>query len=122
MSEIYRSTVTDAGPLATSFLDEGMLVTFGADAPDELREFCFILAPAQTVAAIEAGQILWIDRHAFAITAVGEVAQRNLDALGHVTIKLDASTEASLAGAIHVASSNQQPTPAVGSTLVIEAT
>ena len=56
MSEIYRSTVTDAGPLATSFLDEGMLVTFGADAPEELREFCFILAPAQTVAAIEAGR------------------------------------------------------------------
>lgn len=121
MTEIYRTEVTDAGPLATAFLDEGMLVTFGADAPDELREFCFILAPSQTVAAIQAGQTLRIDGQAFTITAVGEVAQRNLDALGHITIKLDAAPEAGLAGAIHVAPAATRPVLAVGSSLVIEA-
>ena len=50
MTEIYRTQVTETGPLATAFLDEGMLITFGADAPDELREFCFIVTASQSVA------------------------------------------------------------------------
>ena len=121
MTEIYRTQVTETGPLATAFLDEGMLITFGADAPDELREFCFIVTASHSVAPIEVGQTLWIDQQAFAITAVGDIAQRNLDSLGHVTIKLDAADEAGLAGAIHVAPAAVQPALRVGSTLVIEA-
>lgn len=121
MTEIYRTQISEVGPLATAFLGEGMLITFGSNAPEELREFCFIVAPSLTVAPIEVGQTLWIDQQAFPITAVGAVAQRNLDSLGHVTIKLDAANEAGLAGAIHVAPAEAAPALQIGSTLVIEA-
>lgn len=121
MTEIYRTTVKEAGPQALAFVSEGMFVTFGEDAPDALREFCFIVdATATTAAPIRAGQRLVIDGVEFPITAVGDVAQKNLDALGHVTINLDAAPVAKLHGAIHADGGGKIPPLAVGSTIVIE--
>ena len=57
MTEIYRTTVTEVGPEASSFIAQGMLVTFGEEAPDALREFCFLVdASARTTADLQAGQ------------------------------------------------------------------
>ena len=121
MTEIYRTTITEAGPLATSFISEGMFVTFGTDAPDALREFCFIVSPAKTTSTIEVGHRLVIDGHPFAITAIGEVAQHNLDALGHVTVNVDGASKSKLGGAIHIGAGANPPAPVVGSVLVIDA-
>ncbi len=120
MTEIYRTTVTDAGPLAESFLTERMFVTFGENAPDALREFCFLVAPATSSAVITVGHQLVIDGAAFPITAVGDVAQRNLDSLGHVTITLDGADTPAMDGGIHALAGEELPRIAVGSILAIE--
>ena len=119
MTETYRTTVTAAGPEATAFIGQGMFVTFGEDAPDALKEFCFIIdASAQTTRDIEVGQVLVLDGTPYPITAVGNVARKNLDGLGHITINFDGATEAALEGTLHV--SGAAPALSVGSTIAIE--
>ena len=38
----YQATVTYIGPLVSEFLDSGIVVLFGEDAPEELRDFAII--------------------------------------------------------------------------------
>ena len=120
MTEIYRTTVTEVGPEASSFIAQGMLVTFGEEAPDALREFCFLVdASARTTADLQAGQVLVLDGEQYPITAVGSVARQNLDNLGHVTVIVDGQKSAYMRGAIHV-EGEEVPRLEVGSTFVIE--
>lgn len=121
MTEIYRTTVNDAGPMAEAFVSEGMFVTFGANAPDALREFCYIVDINEMTAALATGQQFTVDGRAFPITAVGEVAQRNLEALGHITVNIDGDSEPKMAGAIHIRCDGPAPEITIGSVLTIEA-
>lgn len=121
MTEIYRTTVQDAGPMAEAFVSEGMFVTFGVDAPEALREFCYIVDVNQTRATLAVGQQFTVDGRTFPITAVGEVAQRNLEALGHITVNIDGDTEPKMAGAIHIRCDGPAPQITIGSVLTIEA-
>lgn len=121
MTEIYRTTVTAAGAEATAFISEGMFVTFGPDAPQALQDFCFIVEQNATAAPIAPGQTLVLDGRRYPVTAVGDVATKNLDAMGHVTFKFDGVTTASMHGSVHVAGSDVPPSLDVGSTIVIEA-
>jgi PTS system glucitol/sorbitol-specific IIA component len=121
MTVIYRTTVHDAGPLAEAFVSEGMFVTFGSNAPEALREFCYIVDINEVAAALAPGQQLTVDGRAFPITAVGEVAQRNLQNLGHVTVNIDGDSEPKMAGAIHIRCDGPAPEITIGSVLTIEA-
>ena len=121
MTEIYRTTVHDAGPLAESVVAEGLFVTFGANAPDALKEFCFIVDTTPCSAPIEVGQTFAVDQQQYPITAVGNVAQRNLEALGHITVNTDGASEAAMDGAIHIRCAGTQPGISIGSVLTIEA-
>lgn len=82
MSVIYRNQICAVGSQAESFLSEKMLVTFGGKAPDELRDFCYTLPEATSSGTIGVGDVLAIGEHRFPITAIGALAQRNLDSLG----------------------------------------
>ena len=104
MSVIYRNQICAVGSQAESFLSEKMLVTFGGKAPDELRDFCYALPEATSSGTIGVGDVLAIGEHRFPITAIGALAQRNLDSLGHVTLVFDGADEPRLEGALHVRS------------------
>jgi PTS system glucitol/sorbitol-specific IIA component len=121
MTEIYRTTVQDAGPMAQTFVAEGLFVTFGTNAPDALREFCYIVDVTRTTAELAPGQRFTVDGRSFPITAVGDVAQRNLESLGHITVNIDGDTEPKLPGAIHIRCDGPAPAITVGSVLTIEA-
>lgn len=120
MTEIYRTTVHDAGPMAEAFIAEGMFVTFGTNAPEALREFCYIVEVNPTTAEVTPGQRFTVDGRSFPITAVGDVAQRNLESLGHITVNIDGDTEPKMAGAIHIRCEGPAPEITIGSVLTIE--
>lgn len=67
-------------------------------APDELRDFCYALPEATSSGTIGVGDVLAIGEHRFPITAIGALAQRNLDSLGHVTLVFDGADEPRLEG------------------------
>lgn len=114
----YDATVTEIGPLVTEFIDAGILVFFGEDAPPELREFSIIHNGTKLHADIEPGDKILMDEIPYQVLAVGEVANLNLANLGHLIIKFNGLNEAKLPGDVCVENKDVHPIK-VGSSLTI---
>ncbi len=102
MTEIYRTKVLGAGPEAGAFADQGMIVLFGEDAPDMLKEFCYFIVVNPVNGKIAPGQSFYVNNTRYPITAVGDVAAKNLAGLGHLTVVFNGATKPHLPGAINV--------------------
>lgn len=115
----YSATVTAIGPLTVEFVEAGILVLFGASAPEELQEFAIIHDGVDLAAPVAAGDTVKIDAASFNVLAVGDVANDNLKNLGHLVLKFNGQTEPELPGDVCVES---QPLPpvTVGTVLRIE--
>lgn len=114
----YQTTIVEVGPEVAEFLDQGMAITFGGNAPEELRPFCFLIEPAVLHGELAVGHPVRLGSQTWTITAVGEVAAKNLSALGHVTLVFDGAESAQLPGALHLAGDHDAPELAQGTTLV----
>lgn len=98
----YEATVTEIGPLVDEFINAGILVFFGADAPPELREFSIIHDGKALNADIVPNDIVIIDDEPYKVLAVGEVANTNLGNLGHLILKFNGLDQAKLPGDVCV--------------------
>jgi PTS system glucitol/sorbitol-specific IIA component len=104
MKTIYESKVNSIGTLADSFLEEKMLILFGDGAPQELKDFCYNIDVTDAAEEIQTGQKLYINDQKFEITSVGDVVQRNLTTLGHITLRFDGSISPELPGTLYLES------------------
>ncbi len=118
MNTIYANTVIDLGDNVEAFMDQGMFIIFGEFVPDALRDLCYITTLNPMTGELSAGQKLIIDGVSYEITAVGSLAQKNLSAMGHLTIVFNEATEAGLPGSICV-EAKPVPTLVVGSEISI---
>jgi PTS system glucitol/sorbitol-specific IIA component len=96
------TTVTAVGPLVPELLVGGRLILFGDQAPEELHEICALHRPDGEVGDVEPGDIVRIGEQTLTVEAVGEVANANLRALGHVTLRPAALVADPLPGEITV--------------------
>lgn len=119
MSLVYENRVKGAGDMVSAFQGEKMFILFGDNAPDTLKDFCYTIDIKDTNKEISVGQILDIDGSKFEITAVGNVAEKNLTSLGHMTVVFDGSKEAALPGSIYVENADM-PELKIGTTIKIE--
>ncbi len=115
----YKITVVSLGELAQEFIDSGILVFFGLDAPEELAEFSILHQHDKLYQEIVPGDIVKIDNETFKILAVGEVANQNIANLGHLILKFNGYTEAEMPGDVSV---ENVPVPVVKPGTVIEIT
>ncbi|SLE75373.1 PTS system glucitol/sorbitol-specific transporter subunit IIA [Mycobacteroides abscessus subsp. bolletii] len=99
---IYSTTVLAVGPEAEMFREQDMIILFGSEAPDNLKDFCYIIECTDVADDISPGQQLIIGGNCYPITAVGEVAQKNLEALGHISLVFNGSAKAEMGGTIYV--------------------
>lgn len=99
MKTIYENKVKDQGDLVEEFGSE-MLIFFGDNAPDTLRDYCHLIDIKKADGDIKVGDFFEVDGSRAKILAVGDEAQRNLESLGHLTVNLSANTEDLLPGAI----------------------
>lgn len=99
---IYETKITAIGPEAELFKAESMIILFGNEAPDMLKDMCYNIEVNPVQGDISVGQNLFVDEEAFAITAVGSVVRQNLASLGHIVVKFNGATEAELPGTLHV--------------------
>ncbi len=104
----YGTTVLQVGPLVEDFLQQGMVIFFAEGAPAELLEFCALHRPDVVTGGLRAGDHLLIDDLRLEILAVGDVADANLTALGHISIKANGERTAPLPGDVCV---HKQPLP-----------
>lgn len=104
MKKIFEAKVIQVGPEAQNMIqDANMLILFGEEAPGDLAEYCFKIDNKNLLGSILEGGKLVVDNQEYSITAVGNVVEKNLTALGHITISFDGSKEGSLPGTLHVA-------------------
>ncbi|MBW7897135.1 MAG: PTS glucitol/sorbitol transporter subunit IIA [Opitutaceae bacterium] len=99
----YETKVKQIGPLAQDFMDAGILVFFGMNAPEELTEFAILHEPiTQLHQPVEAGDSLIVGDTSIQVLCVGEVANENLANLGHFVVKFNGFTEPEMPGDISV--------------------
>ncbi|AQL55983.1 PTS glucitol/sorbitol transporter subunit IIA [Abyssicoccus albus] len=98
---MYKTQVKSIGKDAHVFNSEKMIILFGENAPNELVDFCYIIE-INPVDEITENNKLIIDDKEYAITKVGNAVQKNLNDLGHITLKFDGSTHAEQAGTLYL--------------------
>jgi glucitol/sorbitol PTS system EIIA component len=102
MKTIYENQIRSKGSLADSFLEEKMLILFGNEAPQDLKDFCYGIDVVDVEGEIQPGQMLIINNEKFEITSVGDVVKRNLTTLGHITLRFDGATTPELPGTLYL--------------------
>ena len=115
----YEATITAVGPLTSEFIDHGIIVLFGSDAPEELQEFALIHDGEKLEAPLQAGDKVSIDNHSFKVLAVGDVANDNLNNLGHLVLKFNGENEVEMPGDVCIEAADLPPI-VVGTKLHIE--
>lgn len=119
MSEIVYDTVVDAiGELVPAFREQGMLVFFGANAPEELHDFCILHTVTTQGENLLAGDVVHIGEDEFTILAVGDVASANLMNLGHLNLKANGQTTPEMPGDVNIAE-QELPEVTIGTRIVI---
>lgn len=98
MRLVYKTRVVRLGNLAADFFREGMMVLFQEGAPRELEEISVIHRPEVLWDQVRPGDTLRIGSTCVKVTAVGEVANRNLANLGHAVIKFNGLIDPELPG------------------------
>ena len=75
---MYQVTIKGKGAMVDAFREEGIFVTFGDNAPDTLKDFCYSIDVNPVDGEVTPGCKLVIDGKEFKIVKVGEVANENL--------------------------------------------
>ena len=95
---VYQSTIIAVGNEVRGFVDAGILIFFGADAPSELHDISVLHRPDIELSGPRAGDTVELGDSVFPVLATGHVVEENLLNLGHVDLKADGRTEAALPG------------------------
>lgn len=94
--------VVTVGDMADAFHSEGIMVLFGEDAPEELRDVAVVHRPSINAGGISVEDLVTIthgdDMTSFRVLAVGHVANENLVNLGHLVLKRNGETTPALPG------------------------
>ena len=98
----YRTTVVEIGPEAGEMIEAGVLILFGEPLPETLAEVSIVHRPSQMLSgnAVSVGDIVSFAGTDLRIDAVGELATRNLDDLGHVVLYINQPNQKLLPGAV----------------------
>ncbi len=73
---------------------------FAEGAPEELHDFSVLHRPEDVFEEVQPGDVLHLGGVALRVTAVGDVANANLKALGHAAFKCNGNEQADLPGDI----------------------
>ena len=114
----YDRRVTSVGELIGEFVSAGILIFFGAGAPEELAEFSVIHEGAPLLEPVAPGDVVTVAGEAYAVLAVGDVANSNLANLGHLVLKANGLDAPELPGDVCV-EAKSFPSIVVGDTFSI---
>ncbi|MFX3619219.1 MAG: PTS glucitol/sorbitol transporter subunit IIA [Sporolactobacillus sp.] len=118
MIKIYENQVQSIGSLAKEFLNEKMVILFGEQAPSGLKDYCYGIGVKPIDGAIRVGDCVLFNDKRYTITAIGNLVQKNLVDLGHITMKFDGSTVPELPGTLYL-EEKELPVIDIGTTIEI---
>jgi PTS system glucitol/sorbitol-specific IIA component len=99
---VYESTVTTVGAQVPAFLEHGILIFFGDQAPAELHDISVLHRATIADDGPRPGDTVHLGDAALEVLAVGDVVRDNLLNLGHLDLKADGLTAAKLPGDVCV--------------------
>lgn len=100
--KVYETTVMDIGSEAEMFQAEGMMILFGEEAPEDLAAYSYIINVNPVEGEITPGMTLSFGNESYEITAVGDVVNKNLNDLGHITLRFNGEVVAELPGTLYL--------------------
>jgi glucitol/sorbitol PTS system EIIA component len=101
-SVVYESAVTQVGSQVPAFLEHGILIFFGTNAPEELHDMSVLHDVVTADDGPRPGDTMILGDTRLEILAVGSVVRDNLLNLGHLDLKADGLSEAKLPGDVCV--------------------
>ena len=109
----YRTTVVSVGPEAGEMLAAGVVILYAEPLPDALADVSVVHRPEHKAPdlAIGVGDVVSIAGHELTLTAVGDIATKNLDELGHVVLYVNQPDQKLLPGAVHATGDLPDPQP-----------
>lgn len=99
---VYDTTVTAVGSQVPAFLEHGILIFFGDQAPAELHDISVLHRVDVADDGPRPGDVVHLGSETLEVLAVGDVVRDNLLNLGHLDLKADGLTEAKLPGDVCV--------------------
>lgn len=103
MNTIYKTTITNKGMFATKFLAEGIMLIFPeSTSMTEIKEYSFLIKVAEVQEDIAVGDSISIGGKTFRIMELGEIVQKNLVELSHITLKFGPPTTSVMPGTIYL--------------------
>ena len=114
---IYENIIIDAGNLVEA-LGTDFIILFGENAPSTLKDYCYLVKVKKAESEIRIGDLILINDNEFKIKAIGDIAQRNLEELGHVTINFKGDESILLPGTI-IVEEKEKPNINVGDKIII---
>lgn len=114
-----KSVVQEIGGLVPTFKEEKIVILFGPQAPKELRELAVIHEfEILTVEPLKEGGTIQFGEESFTITALGSLANKNFQELGHISIYFQEPAGEILPGSVFAAP-YQFPTLTEGTVITI---
>ncbi|CAH0533299.1 PTS system glucitol/sorbitol-specific EIIA component [Vibrio stylophorae] len=98
----FQTKFVAIGESALDALEDDMMILFNEQAPEAVREYCFIHSHSELKGEITEDTTVMIGEQAYVVTAVGAVVNQNLAELGHITLKFDGQRTPELPGTVHL--------------------
>ena len=99
---VFQTKVQAIGSEAALFKEDKMLILFGDNAPEGLKDYAYQIIMNQAKEPITSEMVLSIGNTKFAITAVGNLVTKNLNQLGHITMSFTGDSSANLPGTLYL--------------------
>ena len=99
---IFDTKIVEIGKDAQSMLNNNLLILFGTDAPEILRDVCFMHNNKDLIGKISARDEVEIDDQIYTVGYVGNVACITLSTIGHCTFAFGLNKKQFLPGTIYL--------------------
>lgn len=116
---MYTAKIIDIGELVPAFEEENLVILFGPNVPDELKSICVIheeLTAEEN--PLKPGGHISFGNDSYEIVDVGNLANKNFEELGHISVYFREGDNEILPGAIQVKPA-KFPTLSVGDEITI---
>ncbi|MCT1709909.1 PTS sorbitol transporter subunit IIA [Dermabacter sp. HMSC06F07] len=122
-NELWSANISQIGADAEMMFSEGVIILFGEPVPPSLAEVALVHTGGSTLTRdLVVGDVVDIDGHKYTVTALGEIANKNLAELGHIVLYVNQPDQSVLPGAVLVSGPDEFTTPQVGAKIrVMEA-
>jgi len=95
---MFQTKIIEIGPLVQEFQEEDLVILFGTSAPPELKEISVIheIEKGEPEEILAEGGTLEFGNKVYKIEKVGDLANKNFEELGHLSIYFKDDTSAEL--------------------------